>query len=245
MDDVLRTCRRTWRRLGLTRSEMDAMSDELASDLEAAAAEGVEPQEYLGGDAAGVARSWASSRGLVRPRFHVVGVMAVSLLVTIPMLFAASYIYVATTSAYVADLFRPGWDWAQPGPFDGDGTVRPFVTVPLWLFVGWYVVAAIAGAAGILLAVSAYLRRWADPARVDTIRALAVVLLPAAVVAGFAVAGVSKALAGFNGTLAGQVAQYATFTLVFVALAGATRAVVVLRSRSRRDSSRREVGVSA
>jgi hypothetical protein len=245
VDEVLQTCRRTWRRLGLTRSEIDAMSEELRSDLVAAAAEGVAAQEYLGGDAAGVARAWASARGLVRPRFHVVGVMVVALLVTIPTLFAASYIYVASTSAYVADLFRPGWDWVQPGPYDGDGAVRPFVSVPLWLFVGWYVAAALAGAAGILLGVSAYLRRWADPVRVTTLLVLAVVLLPAAVAAGFAVAGVSKALDGYNGTLAGQVAQYSTFTVVFVAFVGATRAAVVLRSRSRRPSPSADLAVTA
>lgn len=245
MDDVLRTCRRTWRRLGLTRPEIDEMCEELRADLEAAEAEGVGPQEYLGGDAAGVARAWASARGLVRARFHVLGVMIVALLVTVPMLFAASYIYVASTSAYVADLFRPGWDWVEPGPYDGDGVVRPFVSVPLWLFVGWYVVAALAGAAGILLGVSAYLRRWADPVRLTTLRALVVVLLPAAVAAGFAVAGVSKALDGYNGTLAGQVAQYSTFTVVFVAFVGLTRAVVVARSRARRPSPSPDLAVPA
>jgi hypothetical protein len=245
VDEVLRTCQRTWRRLGLTRSEIDAMSDELRADLAAATSEGVDPQEYLGGDAAGVARAWASARGLVRPRYHVVGVMVVALLVTIPMLFAASYIYVASTSAYVADLFRPGWDWVEPGPYDGDGAVRPFVSVPLWLFVGWYIAAAVAGATGILLGVSAYLRRWADPVRVTTLRALAVVLLPAAVVAGLAVAGVSQALAGYNGSLAGQVAQYSTFTVVFVACVGATRAAVVLRGRARRPSPSEDLAVSA
>lgn len=244
MDDVLQTCRRTWRRLGLTRAEIDAMSEELRSDLIAAEAEGVAPQEYLGGDAAGVARAWASSRGLVRPRYHVIGVMAVALLVTVPMLFAASYIYLASTSAYVADLFNPGWDMVEPAPYDGDGAVRPFVSVPLWLFLGWYIAAAVAGAAGVVLGVSAYLRRWADPARVTTLRVLAVMLLPAAVAAGFAVAGVSKALGGDNGLLRGQVAQYSTFTLVFVALVGATRAAVVVRSRTRRPSPAADLAVS-
>lgn len=239
MDEMLKTCRRTWRRLGLSRAEMDAMADELRADLVAAQAEGIDPQTYLGGDPAGVARAWASARGLVRPRYRVVAVMVVALLVTVPMLFAASYIYVAQTSAYVADLFRPGWDMVERGPYDGDGdgVLRPFVSVPLWLFVGWYILTVLAGAAGILLAVSAYLRRFADAARVATLRALAFTLLPSAVIAGFSVAGVSKALDGYNGTLAGQIAQYTTFTIVFVALVGATRAGVVARSRSRGHAS--------
>jgi hypothetical protein len=233
MDEVLRTCARTWRRIGVSRSAAEEMARELRADLEAAAGAGVDAQAYVGGDAAGLARAWASARGLVRPRYHLVGCMAVALLVVVPMVFAASFIYIAVTSAFVADIVSPGWDLVRPGPFDGDGAVRPFVSIPLPLFVGWYVAAAVAGVAGILLGVGAYLRLWADPARRDTVRALAVVLLPAAAVAGFAVAGVSKALEGYRSTPVGQVAQYATFVVVLVAFVGATRAIVVLARRRR------------
>lgn len=231
MNEEMRTVRRTWRRLGLTRAEIEVMADELGADLRAAKDDGVEPQAYLGGDASGVARSWASARGLVRPRFHVAGVMLVAVVVTVPLLFAASYIYVAVTSAYLADLFRPGWDWRTPSVVQAGGPVRPYVTVPVWLFVGWYAVTGMAGVAGVLLAVSAFLRRWADPARAATVRALAVTVLPAAGIAGLVVAGVSKALAGQNGTLAGQLAQYVAFTIVFAGLVGLTRAAVVARDR--------------
>ncbi|MEI8058270.1 MAG: hypothetical protein WCI29_12780 [Actinomycetes bacterium] len=240
MDEVLATCQRTWRRLGVPRQAVTEMLDELANDLRAAAEAGVTPQSYVGGDAAGMARAWAAARGLVRPRFHVLGVVLITLLVTVPLMFAASYIYVASTSAYVADLLRPGWDLVQLGPADGVGTIRPRVTFPLWFFLGWYVLAVLVGLGGILLALSAYLRRWADPARLATLKVVAVAVVPSALVAAFAVAGVSKALAGQNGTLAGQVAQYVTFATVFAIGIGATRALVVTALRRRTMSVKGE-----
>jgi len=233
VDDVIATCNRTWRRLGVSRHEAAQMLAELTNDLRAAAAAGVTPQSYVGGDAAGMARAWATARGLVRPRFHVLGVVLITLLVTVPLMFAASYIYVASTSAYVADLLRPGWDLVQRGPEDGEGAIRPMVSFPLWFFLGWYVLAVLVGLGGILLALSAYLRRWADPARLATLRAVAVAVVPSALVAAFAVAGVSKALGGENSSLGGQVAQYATFALVLSICVGATRALVVAARRRR------------
>lgn len=44
-------------------------------------------------------------------------------------------------------------------------------------------------------------------------------------------AGVSEALAGYNATLLGQVAQYVAFAVVFVALVGVARVGVVTISR--------------
>ena len=233
MDEVLATCTRTWRRLGVPRHAAEEMLDELTDDLRAAAEGGVTPQSYVGGDAAGMARAWAAARGLVRPRFHVLGVVLITLLVTVPLMFAASYIYVASTSAYVADLLRPGWDLVQRGPEDGIGAIRPMVTFPWSTFFAAAAVALLLGLGGILLALSAYLRRWADPARLATLKAVAVAVAPAALVAAFAVAGVSKALAGENGTLAGRFAQYATFAVVFTACIGGTRALAVAALRRR------------
>jgi hypothetical protein len=234
--EVLGICTRTWRRLGVPRADIEAMQAELLDDLEAAYADGVDPQAYVGGDAAGLARAWASARGLVRPRYRVIGCALVALAVIVPMMFAASFLYVATTSAYVADLLQPGWDWNEvPAPPElGDGYPRPFVSWPLWLFVGWYVAAAFAGMAFVLLAVSAYLRIWADPGRRATVRALAVAFLPLAALSGFVVAGVSKALAGHSGTLAGQIAQYSAFALSMAVGVGAVRALTVAWLRRRR-----------
>ena len=94
-------------------------------------------------------------------------------------------------------------------------------------------VAVLVGLGGILLALSAYLRQWADPARLATLKAVAVAVVTSALVAAVAVAGVSKALGGQNGTLGGQVAQYATFAIVFAICIGATRALVVAALRRR------------
>lgn len=236
MDEVLRVCTRTWRRLGVPRADVEDLQRELLDDLEAAAADGVDAQSYVGGDAAGLARAWASARGLVRPRYRVLGCALVALAVVVPMMFAASCLYVATTSAYVADLLQPGWDWNEvpPPPEAGDGFPRPFVSWPLWFFVSWYVVAALAGMAFLLLAVSAYLRVWADAARRATVRALAAAFIPLAMLSGFVVAGVSKALAGYNGTLAGQIAQYSAFAVSMALGVAAVRALTVAWLRRRR-----------
>ncbi len=239
MDDVLRVCTRTWRRLGVPRADVEDLQRELLDDLEAAAADGVDAQSYVGGDAAGLARAWASARGFVRPRYRGRGCALVSRAVVGPMMFAASFLYVATTSAYIADLLQPGWDWNEVRPpiEAGDGFPRPFVSWPLWFFVGWYVVAAVAGMAFVLLAVSAYLRVWADPARRATGRALAAAFIPLAILSGFVVAGVSKALGVYNGSLAGQIAQYSAFAVSMALGVAAVRALTVawLRRRHHQD----------
>ena len=238
MDEVVENCRRTWRRLGVRPSEIDAMTAELRSDLEAASADGVDPQAYLGGDASGVARAWASSRGLVRPRYRILGVMAVTFFVTIPTLFAASFIYVAITSTYIADLFNPGWDLfpvADGGAY-GNLTLPPYTEVPLWLFVLWYLMAIAAGFAAVLLAVSAYLRRWADATREKTVRTMAFTFWPAVVVAVLSASAVSYGLGGYRSDLRGQLLQFGTLVLTFAAMMGLTRALVVRGARARTET---------
>jgi len=237
MDEVVENCRRTWRRLGVRPSEIDAMTAELRSDLEAASADGLDPQAYLGGDASGVARAWASSRGLVRPRYRVFGVMAVTFFVTIPTLFAASFIYVAITSTYIADLFNPGWDQFPvcDGGAYGNLHGSPYTAVPLWLFVLWYLVATAAGFAAVLLAVGAYLRRWADAAREKTVRTMAFTFWPAVVVAVLSATAVSYGLGGYRSDPRGQLLQFGALVLTFTAMMGLTRALVVRRARARTE----------
>lgn len=68
MTDVVRTCRRTWRRLGVPREEVAELAAELVSDIAAAAEDGVAQDAFVGGDARTFATEWATARALARPR---------------------------------------------------------------------------------------------------------------------------------------------------------------------------------
>jgi len=68
MTDFVEQCRLEWKRLGVPDSLAEEMAADLASDLEAAEADGVSPEELLGAsafDPRAFAASWAAERGVI------------------------------------------------------------------------------------------------------------------------------------------------------------------------------------
>lgn len=66
MSDFVERCRREWRRLGVPADVADDMASELASDLDAAAADGLSAHDLFGSaDPQALAASWAAERGVV------------------------------------------------------------------------------------------------------------------------------------------------------------------------------------
>lgn len=61
---ALARARRVWRRCGVRRADRGALADELAGEIEAAAADGYDPESVLGDDVGATARTWALERGL-------------------------------------------------------------------------------------------------------------------------------------------------------------------------------------
>ena len=81
---IVKTAQRTWQRFGLPPGDASQMSRELEADLAAAEVDGRDPDQYVGGDPAGLARAWAASRGLVRAKRRTVTVAAAGLAGLLP-----------------------------------------------------------------------------------------------------------------------------------------------------------------
>ena len=73
MTDVVSTCQSTWKRLGVPARARADLEFELRTNLDAAASDGVDATDFVGGDPGGLAREWAVARGLVRARWLVAG----------------------------------------------------------------------------------------------------------------------------------------------------------------------------
>lgn len=174
MSNPARTCRRTWRRLGVPREAIAEMSSDLEQDLAEAAADGVAPATIVGDDPAELAERWARERGLVRPRLRLGVTLAVILFGAAPgvgfALFVAYGIGDSPTFNYIfgstPDLDR-GWSIAMPD----------------WGFVTGYVLGFVFAVLGALAAATATLHTLRDPAVRRTVRRLAVALPAASVLA--------------------------------------------------------------
>lgn len=169
MTDVVRTCRRTWRRLGVTRTARAELAAELSADLDQASADGIDPVAYVG-DARELALDWATARGLVaaRPRLltAALAAMAGALPGAAVALFAA-YGLSSTGLARLAGL--------PVFCVDAACTVteqRDVFDPPVWLLLLFYGTGALFASAGAVAAVAALLRRHLDPAIDATIRLL-------------------------------------------------------------------------
>ena len=78
MNEFVDECRREWRRLGVPDAVASEMADDLAADLEEAAAEGASAEDVLGSSSAdphSFAAAWAAERGVAgrapRARAHL------------------------------------------------------------------------------------------------------------------------------------------------------------------------------
>jgi hypothetical protein len=195
MKDVVGRARRTWRRLGVASEVSDDMTAELRADIDAAGRDGVDPMALVGGDPEGFARSWASARGAVRPRWLIGSTSVLGLLGMLPGAAMMAVIPLAMTSPwfiYMVDPNNP--TLACDGSWCGSPYWEPSTPV-LWIAFG---VALLAMYAGSLLAPSVWLRRNADPARPRTLKLLAIWLPVVFIVDGL----VSRAFDGALGSSA-------------------------------------------
>jgi hypothetical protein len=167
--DVVRMCKRTWRRLGVPRSDAAEMLAELDADLVAAAEEGVRPENYVGADPRAFAIEWAEARGLVRPRLRLLSTSAAALAGALPGAGFALFAAYGLSSAAIGDIF------GAPVRV-GENAYQNYFEPPAWLILGLYALGALFAYAGALASVSGVLRWWLDPARARTQRLLAATL---------------------------------------------------------------------
>jgi hypothetical protein len=66
VDDVVAVAEREWRYLGVVQRDRTALADDMRMELEAAAADGVTPQQLLGDDIREFARNLAAEAGVTR-----------------------------------------------------------------------------------------------------------------------------------------------------------------------------------
>ncbi|MBT2209248.1 MULTISPECIES: hypothetical protein [Actinomadura] len=213
--DVVGQCRRTWRRIGVSREDAAEMAAELAADLDAARRDGRDPQSFVGGDPTGFARAWASERGAVPLRYRTGRLMLAVLLGVLPGPFAGMFAVFGLASA----------DLAQVVGRDPEG-----IHSPNWLVALLFAVSAVATWAGALAAASAVLRFHADAARGATVRVLAVLLPLIALGAAASTALVARHW-NYPYGLGVVLTEIAVPFAAVVAAAGAARTAIVRRSR--------------
>ena len=229
-NDVLDIAERTWRRLGVPAGTRDELRAELGADLAEAAADGRSALDYVGGDPAGLARTWAAERGVVRPRPLLARTTAAGVLAMVPGAAFGLLLVVAPSSMFLNDLLLGGSRQMVEPADDGSVSIIYAVDPPAWLVLLWYVTAAAFAYGGALAAVSGTLRAFGDVGRRATVRALTGMLPVAAVLA--TVAGVTVAGAGGYAASGRLLLAICGSVLAVVAtVVAATRLAVVLRAR--------------
>lgn len=194
-DRILKTAQRTWRRLGVPSGDAGQMSRELQADLAAARADGRDPDQYVGGDAAGFARAWAASRGLVRARRRALTVAAAGLAGLLPGAALAVLSVTLPSSVVFNEMIGNRSFITASADTAGVAGIEYSYVIPVELlgllaYVG-YLLGAVSSAAGCYAAVATVLRLGADPLRAGTLRLLAragPLLLLGACLAGVAAA---------------------------------------------------------
>ncbi len=212
------------------------MSDELDGDLQSAQADGITSMTMVGGDPDGFARSWAASRGLVRPKWRIVSTTLVAALAMVPGAAMMLIGPLAATSWWFAEMVGASPDSQGRRSAGNYGTV---LEPPIWGILALYGLAIVVGYIGALLATSAWLRRWSDPARLRTVRLLAWTLPVGALIAGLAAEAVDRAQ--FRAAVTGQTAPLISwptaFVVIVIATVAGTRAWAVRSERQKLASS--------
>ncbi|SCL34468.1 hypothetical protein GA0074692_3839 [Micromonospora pallida] len=169
VDNLLAAADREWHALGIHRRDRATLAADLRSELDAAAADGLDPTELLGTNPTQLARRIAEEAGVERtpPRYG-------------PVLGAASA--GAVLSLVVGYVLVIGLHQAFVAAFDLPRDVR----VPVWLAAGvFYGGVAAVVITGAVLAVRVALR---DAPRIRHTAARMTLLLPLALAAGIAAA---------------------------------------------------------
>jgi hypothetical protein len=171
MTDVLRSCRRTWRRLGVPRADEAELTAELEADLRAAAEDGVTPERFVGGDPHAFAAAWADGRGLVRPRPRLLSIALAALLGAVPGVGLALFAAYGAHSPELGDLLGAGQVRAGENMWQ-QASLDP----PAWVLLVLYTAGAVFAYAGAVAAVGLLLRARRDPAADRTVRGAALAL---------------------------------------------------------------------
>ncbi|MEU8684152.1 hypothetical protein [Streptomyces sp. NPDC048611] len=139
IENAIQQAEQTWHRLGVDKAAAAEMAEELSADLVAAADDGRSVTDYIGGDIAALATSWAVERDLLpaqHQRLRETAIAAASG-AALPALFAVLLCWVSWSH-----LLDPCTGWGT-GP---DGEVlgcRTTLDAP-WMWVGWVLCAAVA-----------------------------------------------------------------------------------------------------
>jgi hypothetical protein len=177
-------CRRTWRKLGVSRADADEMAAELEADIAAAASEGHGPQTIVGADVQAFARAWAEQRGNVRGRLHLATSAIAALVGAVPGAAFGLFVAYGLSSQAMADIF--GGKRIRVGPNQYE--TAP-LSVPTWLLLALYALGAMFAYAGAVGAVALALHLRLDPIVRRTVKALAAALPFACVAAVAATVG--------------------------------------------------------
>jgi hypothetical protein len=170
MTDAVGECRRTWRRLGVAKDVADEMAVDLEADIAAAAAEGFSVPSVVGSDVRGFATAWATERGVVGPRLRLALTASAALIGAIPGVAGGLFVAYGLSSEAMGELFGAGHYRV------GNTMYQSALTVPEWLLLLLYVLAALFAYAGAVGAVAAALYWRLDPALRATVRLLAFAL---------------------------------------------------------------------
>ena len=167
VDNLLAAADREWRALGIHRRDRAALAADLRTELEAAAADGLDPAALLGADPGGFALRVAEEAGVERTPPRYGQVLAVASAGGILSLVLGYVVVVGLQEAFAA-------------AFDLPRSVR----VPLWLAAGVFY----AGVASIVVAGSVLMVRIAlrDAPRIRHTAARMTLLLPPALAAATA-----------------------------------------------------------
>lgn len=201
MTDIVSTCRSTWKRLGVPPQARADLEFELRTNLDSAAADGVDAATFVGGDPSGLARDWAVARGLTRSRWLVAGSVLIALSVGWASLEIFRLLFFGRGNTLAPDM-NLGFGWWS------------FLVVVVQF--GWLLVP-------VLGAVSVYLRVGHDRLVARTVGAVGAV----SPVALWLSASMSFALDG----LGGIPAETLRISLIFALLLGAIRAAIVVADR--------------
>lgn len=212
MTDVVRACRKSWRRLGVPSAVAEEMAAELEAELGEAAADGVTPESFVGGDARSFAAQWAYSRGVVRSRARVLVTVLAAVVGAIPGTSFALFVAYGGSSEAFQQSFPGIWEYlASSGS---------------WLLIVLYGLGALFAYAGAVGAVAGVLRWRDDPAAVATARILAA-SLPFGTAAAI---GLTMALGwtqDFSTSASVVLAEALLATIVFATAAASARFLAV------------------
>jgi hypothetical protein len=223
---VVNQCMRTWRRLGVAKEVAEEMAAELGADLESAAAEGLSATSVVGSDARGFAATWASERGVVRPRLRLTLTAFAALVGAVPGAGFGLFVAYGLSSQAMGSIFGAGeyrvGNTGYQSPLD----------VPEWLLLTLYLVGAVFAYAGAVGAVAAVLHWRFDPALARTVRSLATTL-PVCTVAAVGAAMLFASTRNFSTSTHMVFADAAVAASVLASGVALVRCRAVRRERAR------------